>query len=51
MLIRGWGIGSGIHMVIARVRARVGAIMNREIEDVEGLRGSLINSFIASANG
>lgn len=25
--------------------------MNRVIEEVEGLRGSLINSFIASANG
>lgn len=51
MLMKGWGIGSGIHIVIASVRARVGAIIKRIIEDVEGLRGSLINSFIASANG
>lgn len=51
MLIRGWGIGSGIHIVIARVRARVGAMINRVTEDVEGLRGSLMNNFMASANG
>lgn len=38
-------------MVIASVRARVGAIMNRVMEEVEGLRGSLMNSFMASANG
>lgn len=38
-------------MVIARVRASVGAIINRVMEEVEGLRGSLVNSFIASANG
>lgn len=44
-------MGRGIHIVIASVRAREGAIMNRAVEDVEGLSGSLVNSFIASANG
>lgn len=49
--MRGWGIGSGIHIVNARVRAREGAVMNKKIEEVIGLRGSLMNSFMASANG
>lgn len=44
-------MGSGIHIVNARVKAREGAIINRAMEDVRGLRGSLMNSFIASANG
>jgi len=51
MLIRGMGMGKGIHMVNASVRARVGAIINSIIDDVKGFRGSLMNSFIASANG
>lgn len=51
MLISGWGMGRGIHIVNARVRARDGAIINRAMEDVKGLRGSLMNSFMASANG
>lgn len=51
MLMRGCGIGRGIHIVRARVRAKEGAIINKVIEDVKGLRGSLINSFMASANG
>ena len=51
LLIRGYGIGSGIHIVSARDRARIGAIMNMEIEDVAGRRGSLVNSFRASAMG
>lgn len=51
MLIRGWGIGKGIHIVNARVSASDGAIINREIDEVRGLRGSLMNSFIASAKG
>lgn len=51
MLIRGWGMGRGIHMVRARVRARMGARMNIEIEDVAGRRGSLMKSLIASAIG
>lgn len=51
ILIRGIGIGKGIHMVSASVKARVGAIINSIIDDVRGFIGSLINSFIASANG
>lgn len=51
ILINGWGIGRGAHIVRARVRARIGAIMNIEIEDVSGRRGSLVNSLTASAMG
>lgn len=51
MLIKGYGIGSGVHIVRARVRARMGAIMNMEMEDVKGRRGSLVKSLIASAIG
>lgn len=50
-LIKGWGIGRGIHKLKARVRDRVGAMINRDVEVVKGRRGSLINSFMASANG
>lgn len=48
---RGCGIGSGIHKLRARLRDRVGAIINRVVEVAKGRRGSLMNSFIASANG
>lgn len=51
MLARGWGMGMGIHRLRARVRDNVGAIMNRTTEVESGRRGSLIISFIASANG
>lgn len=51
ILIRGMGMGRGIHIVKANVRARVGAIINNIIDDVRGFIGSLMNSFIASANG
>lgn len=44
-------MGRGIHMVKARLRARMGARMNIEIEDVAGCRGSLLKSLIASAMG
>ena len=47
----GYGMGSGIHMVRASVRARIGAMMNINMEDVRGLRGSLVKSFTASAIG
>lgn len=47
----GWGMGSGIHRLRAKVRDRVGAIMKRVVEVAKGRRGSLMNSFIASANG
>lgn len=51
MLTSGCGIGSGTHMVSASVSARIGAMMNIVIEDVRGRRGSLVNSFTASAIG
>lgn len=51
MLIRGCGIGSGTHIIKARVKAKVGAIINRTRDDVSGWRGSLVNSFTASAIG
>lgn len=44
-------MGSGIHMVRASVRARMGAVMNMNVEDVRGRRGSLVKSFMASAIG
>lgn len=50
-LMRGCGIGRGIHRLSASVRDRVGAIMNSDIEVVRGRMGSFINSFMASANG
>ena len=51
MLIRGWGRGRGTHKLNARVSDSVGAIINRDVEVARGRRGSLIKSFIASANG
>lgn len=51
ILTRGYGIGRGIHMVRASVRARIGAIMNIVADDVSGRRGSLVKSFTASATG
>ncbi|MCP6497681.1 hypothetical protein NL476_27330, partial [Klebsiella pneumoniae] len=42
---------SGIQSESAKVRARVGAMINRDIDEESGRSGSLINSFIASANG
>lgn len=40
-----------IHMVRARLRARMGARINIEIEDVASCSGSLMKSLIASAMG
>lgn len=51
MLMRGYGMGRGIHIVRARVRARIGAMMNMETEEVDGRRGSFVKSLIASAKG
>lgn len=51
MLISGYGIGSGIHIVKANVRARIGAIVNISVEEVAGRKGSLMNNFTASAMG
>lgn len=44
-------MGNGIHMVRASVKARTGAITNIVMDDVRGRRGSLVNSFTASAIG
>lgn len=50
-LIRGCGMGRGIHRLRASDRDSVGAMINRVVEVARGRRGSLINNFIASANG
>lgn len=44
-------MGSGVQMVSAIVRAKIGAIINIEIDDVRGRSGSFVNSFTASAIG
>lgn len=51
ILISGWGIGSGTHIINASESARIGAMMNMEVDDVRGRKGSLVNSFRASAIG
>ena len=51
ILIRGYGMGRGIHIVRARLRAKMGARINIETEDVAGRSGSLMKSLIASAIG
>lgn len=51
MLINGCGIGIGTHRLNARVSDKVGAKINRVVDVARGRKGSLINSFIASANG
>lgn len=51
MLIKGCGMGNGIHIISANVSAKVGAIMNRVRDDVSGCRGSLMNNLTASAIG
>lgn len=44
-------MGRGIHRDRAKNSDRVGAMMNRVVDVFNGRRGSLIKSFIASANG
>ena len=44
-------MGRGIHIVKARPRAKIGARINIEAEDVAGRSGSLMKSLIASAMG
>lgn len=44
-------MGRGTHIVRARDKARIGAIINMDTEDVRGRRGSLVKSFTASAIG
>lgn len=51
ILARGYGMGSGVHIVRAKVRAMVGAIINNRGDDASGCSGSLVNSLIASAIG
>lgn len=48
---RGYGIGSGVQMEIARRSASIGVVMNRIGDDVDGRIGSLMNSFTPSATG
>lgn len=50
-LIRGCGIGRGLHIRRAIDRAKVGAVIYRVEADVVGSRGSFVKSFIASAIG
>lgn len=50
-LEKGVGRGNGVHIIKARVRAEVGARINKICEDVEGRIGSLINNFTPSAIG
>lgn len=47
----GYGIGRGMHMGRASERAKMGAIMNIDMEDVRGQWGSLVKSFTMSAVG
>lgn len=51
MLIKECGMGRVIHIVKAKVRAEMGAIINMNGKDVSGRRGSLMNNFTASAMG
>lgn len=51
ILTRGCGMGKGVHIVRARARARIGAVINMEIEEVRGRRGSFVKSLTASAIG
>lgn len=44
-------MGRGIHIVRARLRAKMGARINIDAEDVAGRSGSLMKSLIASAIG
>ena len=48
---RGNGSGRGNQIVRARSSARIGVIMKRKGEEVDGRIGSLMNSFTPSATG
>lgn len=48
---RGKGSGRGAQIVRARRRAKIGVIMKRKGEEVDGRMGSLIKSFTPSAMG
>ena len=45
------GSGKGIHMIMARARARDGAKINRVCDEVDGRMGSFVNNFSPSAIG
>ena len=51
MSVKEYGIGSGVHIIRASRRARVGARMNKIGDACVGRRGSLINNFTPSAIG
>ena len=51
ILTSGKGRGSGIHLVRARLEARLGAIINTEIDEIDGHSVSLINNLTVSAMG
>lgn len=51
MLAKGYGMGSGVHIVRAKVRAIAGAMINSIGDDASGCSGSLVNNLIASATG
>ena len=48
---RGKGSGRGVQIVRARRRAKIGVIMKRKGEEVDGRMGSLMKSFTPSAMG
>lgn len=48
---RGNGRGRGVQIVIASSRARIGVVMKRRGEEVDGRIGSLMKSFTPSAAG
>lgn len=50
-LIRGYGMGSGVHRRRAIDRAKVGAVRYKVVVEVVGSRGSFVKSFMASAIG
>lgn len=50
-LIRGLGIGRGVHNRRAMEKARAGAMVWRVVVEVEGFKGSLVKSLTASAKG
>lgn len=46
-----FGIGRGVQITMARIRANVGMVMNSVGDEVEGRKGSLMNSLMPSAIG
>lgn len=46
MLITGYGIGNRIRIVKASGRAKLGAVINTDTDDVSGCKDSLINNYV-----